>query len=365
MASKASSKDKIAGISDYQWSYTEEPHASRRKVILQDHKEIKSLMGYDSRQAYFALSTVVIQLTMAFYCGKPTCPWWVFVSVAWIIGGTCVHSITLAIHELSHNLFFKKRLHNVLYGYFCNIPMVVPYSATFKKYHIEHHKKQGHDGVDTDIPTAWEGRFFTTPFRKFLWVFFQVLFYALRPTLSNPKRLNKWDIYNIITQVCAMSVIYIFFGIWSIAYLLLSMFLGLGPHPCAGHFIAEHYTGIWTGGNHTSGFTPIKAGGKNLQIDETFTYRGPLNWVSYNVGVHAAHHDFPNVPGSRLFELEKMAPEYYNHLPECKSWPGTIWRYIFSEGNPFDRIKRPNKIYGKVTENTNTSVDSSTKNKCD
>lgn len=352
------SKKSIPGVNDYLWSYTEEPHCSRRDIILAAHKEVKSLYGYDWREKYFALVIWSIQLTAAYYCGKPTCPWWVFICAAWIVGGTCVHSTTLAIHEMSHNLFFQKSSHNNYYSYFINLPMVIAYAANFKKYHLEHHKKQGHDVADTDIPTEWEGKFFTTPFRKAMWVTFQSFFYALRPLLLNPKAPTKWDALNWTVQLIFDFTIYYYWGAGSIGYLLLSVLLGLGPHPCAGHFIAEHYTCIWTGEyspeRHESAFTPIKDKGDQLQVDETFTYRGPLNLISYNVGYHAAHHDFPFVPGSRLPELEKMAPDYYKHVPECKSWPGTIWRYIFSPGNPFDRVKRKKQVTAqKVSQDPN------------
>lgn len=338
-------KESIPGINDFEWSQEEEPHAIRRRLIMKAHgKEISALFGYDWRSKYMAAATVFLQLTLAYFCGKPTCPIWVMILTAWIIGGTCVHSLTLAIHEMSHNLFFKSTLHNYLYSFFCNLPFCIPYAASFRKYHLEHHKQQGHDVIDTDIPTEWEGRFFTTPLRKFLWVFFQSFFYALRPVISNPKPLNKWDIMNLTLQISFDVLLYKCFGLGSLVYLLLSVFLGLGPHPCAGHFIGEHYTNIWTGEitpeKHKSGWTPIKGEGENLQIDETFTYRGPLNWLSYNVGYHCAHHDFAYISGWRLPELERIAPEFYQHLPECKSWPGTIYRYIFSEGNPFDRVKR-------------------------
>lgn len=51
-------------------------------------------------------------------------------------------------------------------------------------------------------------------------------------------------------------------------YLLLSSFLAGSLHPCAAHFIAEHY--LWgTGGEQ-----------------ETWSYYGPLNKLTYNVGYH-------------------------------------------------------------------------------
>jgi sphingolipid delta-4 desaturase len=330
---------------DFEWTYTEEPHATRRRQILKDHPEIKKLFGHSPKSKYYCIATVALQCFLAYYCSRPSTSWGAFFFLAYVVGGTCNHSLTLAIHEMSHNLFFKKAEHNHFFAFFANIPLVIPYSASFKKYHLEHHKYQGVDGVDTDIPTAAEGKLFTTPFRKFLWVLFQPFFYAIRPLMVNPKPLQQMDYLNICSQVICLSIIVKVCGAVSMLYLLLATFFGLGFHPCAGHFIAEHYTNLSSSrGPHLTGMTPFKKGGEErgeeLYPDETFTYRGPLNLVSYYVGIHVAHHDFPFVAGFNLAEVERLAPEYYEHLPVTKSWPGTIYDYIMGDGNPFDRVKR-------------------------
>lgn len=328
-------------IEDFEWTYTEEPHQSRRQIILRDHPEIKKLFGYHPASKYYALATVMLQILCAFLTSRPECPWWAFWITAYVIGGTCSHSLTLAIHEMSHHLFFKAPSANRYYGMFCNWPLVVPYSNSFKKYHLEHHKFQGVDGIDTDIPTSYEGFFFTSPFRKLFWVLFQPFFYAIRPLIVCPKPPNQDDFINLASQALFIMGMLKTCGPWSIAYLGLSTFHGLGLHPCAGHFIAEHYTNLSSSsGFHKSGQTSFKTGGKELYPDETFTYRGILNMVSYNVGIHVAHHDFPYVSGLRLKEVEALAPEYYDHLPVTASWPGTIYKYIMSDCNPFDRVKR-------------------------
>jgi sphingolipid delta-4 desaturase len=330
---------------DFEWTYTEEPHATRRTLILKDHPEIKKLFGPHPNSKYYCAATVFLQIFLSIYCSRPSTPWWQFFVIAYVIGGTCNHSLTLAIHEMSHHLFFKSEKDNMYYAFFANWPLVIPYSVSFKKYHLEHHRYQGVDGVDADIPTAFEGRFFRSPLRKFLWVLFQPFFYAIRPLVINPKPLGGKDLLNIISQVIFLGCLYWFAGPMSILYLLCATFFGLGLHPCAGHFIAEHYTNLSSSrGPHSTGMTPIKKGGaergEKLYPDETFTYRGPLNLVSYHVGIHIAHHDFPFVSGLRLHEIEKIAPEYYDHLPVTNSWPGTIWNYIFSDSNAFDRVKR-------------------------
>merc|ERR1719461_1175471 len=112
-------------------------------------------------------------------------------------------------------------------------------------------------------------------------------------------------------------------GYSACVYYLLCNWVGMGCHPCAGHFIAEHYEFV-------DGY-------------ETYSYIGPWNYVNFNVGYHIAHHDFPRIPWSRIWKVREIAPEWYNY-PVHTSYTRVLWNFIFdSELGSFARIKRPDQ----------------------
>jgi len=309
---------------DFEWSYTEEPHASRRKEILAKYPEIKKLMGFDPNFKYQVAFLVALQFTIAFIVKDFS--WSLLFVIAYIVGGVINHALLLAIHEISHNLAFghSKPLHNRLFGFFANLPIGVPCSISFKKWHLEHHRYQGDEELDVDLPTEFEAKMFFNSITKLLWVIFQPFFYSFRPMFVNPKKPTALEIMNLTLQFSFDAFLLYYFGGKFLLYLVASSLLGMGLHPVAGHFIAEHYMFV--------------------EGHETFSYYGPLNWVTFNVGYHNEHHDFPSVPGSRLPLVKKIASEYYDNLPHHNSWSKVIFEFITDPRiGPFARVKRKSK----------------------
>lgn len=211
-------------------------------------------------------------------------------------------------------------------GMFANLPIVLPYSVAFREYHLEHHSYQGTDGIDTDMPARAEARFFTGKLGKGIWVMMQIGFYAFRPMLIKTFPPSKYLAVNWIIQFTFDYFVIINYGLTPLVYFGISAVFAGSIHPVAGHFISEHYVFNYP--------------------QETYSYYGPLNWLAFNVGYHNEHHDFLNIPGSRLPQLKAMAPEFYDKLEVTESWPGTVWNYIVMDKmSGFSRMRREKSKY--------------------
>jgi len=140
--------------------------------------------------------------------------------------------------------------------------------------------------------------------------------------LVHPKLPTLWELVNVAVQLSFNFLLVRALGLTALAYLLASTALGMGLHPVAGHFIAEHYE-----------LTPGA---------ETYSYYGPCNWVSLNAGYHVEHHDFPRVPWSRLPEIRRLAPEFYDCLPSYSSYVREVFLpFVFSSFTLNNRVRRP------------------------
>ncbi|MDF3069813.1 MAG: Dihydrosphingosine delta-4 desaturase [Polyangiaceae bacterium] len=296
-----------------------EPHAERRRRLLERYPQVKELYGPCPRTKYVCTALVAAQLGLAY--AVRDAPWWALLLVAYGVGGIINQALLLAIHELSHNLAFKKPWHNRAFALFVNLPVGVPVAETFRYYHLLHHTHQGDDALDTDLPTELEARLLQNRGLRLLWLAGQGFAYGLRPLFVHPKRPDRGEVLNLALQVAFNVAIFYLWGGKALAYLPISSLIVMGLHPIAGHYISEHYV-----------FRPGQ---------ETYSYYGPLNWLAFHVGYHNEHHDFPYIAGSRLARLRALAPEFYESLYAHTSWSATLWRFITEPTlGGYSRVKR-------------------------
>ena len=339
--------------SDFEWVGSDEPHATRRKLILAKHPDIKNLMKVDPYFKWTVVLIVIIQITTLILI-KDVTSLWVYFIISYMLTASLNQTITLAVHEISHCQAFGYNhiTANRLFGMFANLPLGVPMSISFKKYHLEHHRYQGDDVKDTDIPSKFETKYFNTTLTKCLWVLLQPFFYSFRPFFVYPKPIDFFEVINALVQLAFDVFIGMTLGWHLVVYMIFSTFIGMGYHPLAGHFISEHYIMFPQSEkrkNEKGELVAFSPEDGHFLIPETCSYYGPLNWIAFNVGYHVEHHDFPSIPATLLPKVRQIAPEFYNNLYHHTSWVKVIYQFIFDpKVGPYARVKRRITLIDKL-----------------
>lgn len=298
-----------------------EPHTIRRKAILEKHPEIEKL--FIDKEPMMTLTFVgiihVIQLISCWVIYHYQISWSWVILYALTIGAIFNHALFVLYHDITHFNCFKSIKMNQIWAIICNLPQIIPSAIGFGRYHRDHHSFLGDPIKDPDIPTVGEIRFFKTSFRRLCYLLFMPFFYGLRPYFKAPKELSFMEAVNIVACVSYSYAIYKLFFIKSLVYLFLCTYFGLSVHPVSAHVIAEHY--------------------EFFKCQDTYSYYGIINWINFNMGYHIEHHDFPNIPWYKLPQVRKIAPEFYNNLPQMDSYVKVIFKYLFDgDIGPWSRI---------------------------
>jgi sphingolipid delta-4 desaturase len=277
------------------------------------------------------LGITLTQIALSVYAATHITSWPLFTLLAYGVGGLLTHWLSLGNHELCHDLMCSWGPGNEILGVVANLAQGIPSFISFKRYHADHHwflNEANPKHVDPDVPTEWEARFFTTPLRKLVWVLLTPAFYSLRPLVVCPKKPGYKEVLNTVVVIGFDLALWYFVNYKAVLFNLMSTVLGMGLHPVAGHFMSEHY---------------------NLYGDndrqETYSYYGILNYVTFNVGYHVEHHDFPKISGFRLPQVTAMASEYYQTQHPHYSWVKILADFILS-----DKIGPNRRIIREMTE---------------
>ncbi len=299
-------------------------HVKRRAEILEKYPQVRKLYGTNPYSALYILLIVSLQFSLATIIS--TQAWWAILLLSYTVGAIANHSLYVMIHECCHNTVFKKAFYNKIMGIICDLPLFLPSAMGFRKYHMIHHKHLGEYSYDPDITSRTEANLIkNNPVTKALWLALFSLSQALRPLkVKYYKPLDRWSVINTVVIVIVNILIYKFMGSGALTYLALSTLFALGLHPLGGRWIQEHYI--------------TKEG------QETYSYYGILNNLTFNMGFHNEHHDFMHIPWSRLPELKRTAPEYYDSLKYYKSWTKVLLNFIFNpEMTSYKRIIHPDR----------------------
>jgi sphingolipid delta-4 desaturase len=289
-------------------------HIERRQAILEKYPQVRELFGRDETTFKITAAIFVLQMTIAAVLGHLGLAYWpLTLLLAVCVGAFANHANFVIIHDSIHNCVFENHFLNKLNALLADLSNGFPTAMGFRCYHVKHHSHLSAYDYDADVPSHWEVEFVgNSSWRKAVWLFF---FPAIQ--LSRLSRLKgtvpimgKWTYINI--AVIAVFDIFVLwaFGPNALLYFVMSFWFSVGGlHFLSARWLQEHFS-----------FGPDQG---------TFDYYGPLNKLALNIGYHNEHHDFQEIPWTRLPQLKAMAPEFYDNLGCHRSWIALLFTFIF------------------------------------
>ena len=280
-------------------------HAERRKAILRAHPEVKALYGRDRVTALWVFSLAALQVALTFAAARVS--WPAALLLAYFVGAFPAHALGVLVHEAGHNLVFRSTAANKLLAIVANVPLGAPAAMEFRAQHALHHRFLGDvDGKDTQAPTRHEARVVHSAWAKLVSFTLGRFYFRSRP--ANHVVVDRWMVLNWAACIGYGVLVLALGGARSFAFGLVAALVAFGPHPVGARRLSEHITG--------------------RRGQPTNSYYGILNRVSFDVGYHVEHHDFPNIPWRRLRALRRIAPELYEPLWSVRSWTWLMVSYV-------------------------------------
>lgn len=286
-----------------------DPSPRRAREILAAHPEVRALLRPTAISFVCLLLLLVAQLALA--AALRDAAWWQVLLAAYTAGTVLTTGLFSMIHEASHGAMFRRRLANRLAAHLGNLGVALPAAESFMRYHGEHHAHLGDLRRDVSIPTAAEARWVGNgALRKLAWLAAYPVVYPLRFLSRSDTRVldSPWMIANLALVLSFDLVLLAAFGLKTLVYLLLGYLFAFGLHPFSALTMQEH-------GHARAG-------------QESYSYYGPGNLVTFNAGYHLEHHDFPTIPWLRRGRLRRVAPEFYRDQYVHPSWFGLVLAFL-------------------------------------
>ena len=286
-----------------------EAQARRTREILSAHPEIRELFGNTPLTAVAGILVVLLQISLAVLVSHHTVG--AALLFAYCVGTIPAYALVALIHECDHNLVFKSSRANCVLAIILNLPMIIVFGISDRIVHIRHHLNLNDPVLDVTVPRAIEARIVgRSRWRRALWLQFWMFIHAATITafLRRFPSLQRWLFVNVSCQVLTAAAVVYFLGWSSLIYLFCSVWFATAIHPLGARVVQEHMI-------HQPGIL-------------TYSYYGKWNWLIFNFGYHAEHHDFVRIPWSRLPKLKKLAPEYYETQPYFTSYSRLLFGFL-------------------------------------
>lgn len=253
--------------------------------------EVKSLFGPDPRTLIYVAAVMLLHGGTAAICAYYS-SMTVAVVLGFTVGPYLAQGILALIHELSHNRCTGVIFVDRLLGIASNTLILAPLSEIFRQHHTAHHASLGDDRGDVDVPSRVEVLAVgNNSVLKALWLAFNIIILPIRSLLRLEVRTDAYVVLNWIACLSFTAAV-IASSATAATYLGISLFFSQGLHPANARQLQRHYCN------------------KQAGIVKTNTYSHYGFWgnaLFLNVGYHIEHHDFAQIPWTRLPELRAIA----------------------------------------------------------
>ncbi len=344
-------------------------HRERAKQMIKAHPEIKDLFGNTPSTAFWCLLFASLQVVLALAVGQHS--FWLVLAAAFVAGPLININLFMLAHECNHNLVFKKTSWNRWLYTLTTLPMFLSGHHTWW---VEHHVHHNDLGAKKDFIKRRRSFFLLTK-QRVAWFITRGPIYNWFSWISTPL-FQPYSLFMLVTQaarsligllvylVClpfrrklepsntAVAILadqhlvsgYEKYGIkfWAVAYPLLSLGLAVMLFVLGGWkavlylFLSQVFM---TGFLHPLMFGMILSNSHfhgHKRYQPSASYYGWLNWITFNYGLHTEHHDIAGIPWSRLPQLRKIAPEFYDDLVKTRSYSALGLQFAFCRREIFE-----------------------------
>jgi len=150
--------------------------------------------------------------------------------------------------------------------------------------------------------------------------------FPLPPYTKFPQTIHVGFMLNTMAAMAFNFTIYHFYGLMPIAFMFCAGGFMNGLHPLGMRQVQEHY------------FIKPK--------QPTYSNYTTVHNFALNINYHVEHHDFPTIPWSRLPQLRKIAPEFYNNIHYYTSYTSILWLFLFDNGIPIETVFEDSPVEG-------------------